>query len=108
MRYYYNNENDYNLPEGYGEGVCWNIKDYANALGVEVDELEKSIYDSTDCGAWIKWDDSGITIGSIVEGSDAEFEQGFSFPFEKDEVEFWIGELEELVSDAWFEANGEE
>lgn len=108
MKYYYNNENDCNLPEGYSEGVCFNIEDYAKALETTVDRLEKDMYNYTDCGAWITWDEDGITIGSIVEGSDAEFEQSFAFPFEKEEVDIWIDELEHLVEDAWIEANGEE
>jgi hypothetical protein len=33
------------------------------------------VFKYTDCGAWIKFDAQGIMLGTIVEGSDAEFSQ---------------------------------
>jgi len=47
------------------------IEDFAEGL-CEVDALPKAIYKGTDCGAWIQWDDKGIDVGSIVEGSDVD------------------------------------
>ena len=84
-----------------------NIEDFAKEYGSEVRHLEKDIYKYTDCGAWIKWDEKSITIGSIVEGSDAEFSKTFLLPCKMEEIENWIEELEELCEDAWQEANGD-
>lgn len=83
-----------------------NIEDVAaKAFGTTVDCLEHDVYKYTKCGAWIVWDDSSVTIGSIVEGSDAEFEKKFEYPIDSDEIDNWINDLEELCDEAWKEAN---
>ena len=82
-----------------------NIDDYCKYLGIEKDCLEKAIYKGTACGAWIHWDDEHIHIGSIVEGSNAEFDKEFKFPCDTDAIENWFGELEKLTTKAWREAN---
>ena len=33
--------------------------------------IKKQIYKHTDCGAWIEFEENGIRLGSIVEGSDS-------------------------------------
>lgn len=35
--------------------------------------INRQVYKNTACGAWIKFDSKGIKVGSIVEGSEAEF-----------------------------------
>ena len=84
-----------------------NINDLANYYGTEVKHLEHDIYKSTDCGAWIHWTDDKVSIGSIVEGSEAEFSRNFYYPFDSTELDNWFEELEELVDEAWHEANDE-
>ena len=81
------------------------IKEFCDWWGEDIDHIEKSVYKNTDCGAWITWDDTSITIGSIVEGSDAEFDSTFEFPFESEEIDDWLIELERLTDEAWHEAN---
>lgn len=85
-----------------------NIEEYASYLGIPVDSLKRSIYKYTDCGAWIDWDDNRVTIGSIVEGSDAEFSKTFLFPVEVSRIDNWLDELERLTDEAWHEANDEQ
>lgn len=85
-----------------------NIEEYASYLGIPVDSLKRSIYKYTDCGAWIDWDDNRVTIGSIVEGSDAEFSKTFLFPVEVSRIDNWFDELEKLTDEAWHEANDEQ
>ena len=46
-----------------------------------------------------------VTIGTIVEGSDAEFERELSFPFTSDEYNNAIEEIEQLADEEWHEAN---
>ena len=84
------------------------IEEFASEFGSDVKSLKRDMYKYTDCGAWIEWDDKQMKIGSIVEGSDAEFDQTFVFPFEMSEVDIWMEDLEILTDEAWQEANGEE
>lgn len=81
------------------------IEDFAEYHGTKVEHLKKDLYKYTECGAWIEWDAQGITIGSIVEGSDTEFAKELKFPFDSDAYEAWMKELEALVDEAWHEAN---
>ena len=85
------------------------INDFCAWWGDDIENIEKSIYKSTDCGSWIHWDDKSIRIGSIVEGSDAEveFESTFRFPFESSEIDDWLTELERLTDEARHEVNDE-
>jgi len=58
-------------PEAYSE--AW---EYLNELyGRKKDNRDESwikrgVYKYTDCGAWIEFNEEGVKIGSIVEGSD--------------------------------------
>lgn len=86
-----------------------NIEDIVKGKGLErADQLDHYVYKYTDCGAWITWDEHSVTIGSIVEGSDAEFSETFCFPVDSDELDTWINQLEVLCDEAWHEANDEE
>lgn len=85
-----------------------NINDLANYYGIEVKDLKRTIYKGTDCGAWIHWTDNEVSIGSIVEGSEAEFSRDFYYPFDSIELDSWFEELEKLVDEAWHEANDED
>ena len=85
-----------------------NINDLCDYLSTTIERIERDIYKYTDCGAWIKWNDEGVTVGSIVEGSCAEFSMEFVFPFTSDDYEAWINGLEYLTSEAWHEANDED
>jgi len=85
--------------------IIHNIKEFCDYWGVDEEHLERSVYKGTSCGAWIHWDDKHIHIGSIVEGSDAEFDREFKFPFDSALIDRWFDELEVLVDNAWREAN---
>ena len=83
------------------------IEDLAMLYGVPVSGLKRALYKYTACGAWIEWTKRSVTIGSIVEGSDAEFSKRFEFPVTVEEIDDWLEELEELTDEAWTDANGE-
>ena len=86
--------------------VINNINDIVKGKGLDnPEQLHRYVYKYTDCGAWIEWDDSSVTIGSIVEGSDAEFSETFSFPCSSETLDEWLTELEALCDEAWHEAN---
>ena len=82
-----------------------NIGDLATYLGTTVDRLERDVYKYTECGAWIHWTEKEVTVGSIVEGSDAEFSYRLAFPFTDIDYDYTLGCLEQLVDEAWHEAN---
>ena len=85
------------------------VADMVKGKGLEYPEqLERYAYKYTDCGAWISWDEHSVSIGSIVEGSDAEFAETFSFPVDSDVLDAWVEELERLCDEAWHEANDED
>lgn len=58
--------------EGFGTFL---IETIAQVYGCDADPdlISKMVYKYTDCGAWIKFDEQGILVGTIVEGDDAEF-----------------------------------
>lgn len=85
-----------------------NISEIAAAFGTTPDHIEKALYKSTACGAWIRWDNRSATIGSIVEGSDAEFSYTFCFPFDEQKLWDFLELLEKLTGAAWKIANDEE
>lgn len=83
-----------------------NINDVAEkCFGTTVDRLTRDVYRYTHCGAFIAWSESQVTIGSIVEGSDAEFWRSFEYPFDSDEIDHWIADLEKLCDEAWKKVN---
>lgn len=48
------------------------INEIAHYLGIHPNEeaIGRAIYKNTDCGAWVKFEDTQIAVGSIVEGVD--------------------------------------
>ena len=88
--------------------TIYNIHDLATHFGTTEGNLERAIYKGTNCGAWINWTCSKVNIGSIVEGSDAEFSRSFEFPFDSSAVSNWLEELETLTTSAWNEANADD
>lgn len=103
--------------EAFGEFL---IRAVADGIGCEPDikRIEKAIYKGTDCGAWIKFDENGIMVGSIVEGSDAEFSERIDVsgtgdvddPFQliSDRVFAALERINKAACEAWDEANSEE
>ncbi len=85
--------------------VIKNIEDLCSYMNTTEKSLKKDLYKNTDCGAWIEWTEKTVTIGSIVEGSDAEFDETFTFPTTSEAIEDWLDELERLTDRAWLEAN---
>lgn len=59
---------------GFGEFLLQTI---ADLYGTEPNEksIDRAVYKNTACGAWARFDEHGILVGTIVEGSDAEHSQ---------------------------------
>lgn len=97
----------------------WLVETIADLYGCDPtpESIDRSVYKNTDCGAWCQFDEYGILVGSIVEGSDAEFSErvdvtGLEELSEKKSKRELIRrfratlkEIEELASEAWREAN---
>jgi hypothetical protein len=89
-------------------GIVNNIEEFCKKLGVEIDYLEKAIYKSTNCGAWIEILTNGIRLGSIVEGCDFDTETyTLLYPFTIQEFNKVIEMVEEEAEDLWEKANGD-
>jgi hypothetical protein len=69
-------------------------------------ELDKIVYAETDCGAHLdKFDPIGFKVTCIVEGSPAEFEERFDYPFPSHGLGEYLCDLEARVDDAFQDAN---
>lgn len=89
----------------------------ADLYGCEPDleRVKRRVYKGTDCGAWVTVGDSGVTIGSIVEGSDAEVApETIRLTSRMTKAEFisrWraaVQGVEDEASRLWDEANAHE
>lgn len=66
--------------------------------------VEKRVFKYTSCGAWIKITEEYIQVGTIVEGSDAEFTADpLYFPFTVDEFFERLQECEDFAEGVWAE-----
>ena len=80
-----------------------------------VSKIQRAVYKGTECGAWVQFDEKGIMVGSIVEGSDAEFSKridlsGVDISDEGSTLlneRFWaaLDEIDDLACAEWEEAN---
>ena len=87
-----------------------NINDLAAMLECEPDQdhISSRVFKETDCGAWIEVTETGVQLGTIVEGSDAEVKASFlSFPFTSDDYDDAIQYVEDEAEREWFLANGQ-
>ena len=67
-----------------------------------IEQLQKTIFKATECGAWVDVTAEGVQVGSIVEGDDAEVTADLlRFPF--GENDFWrtLKEVDELACGIW-------
>jgi hypothetical protein len=68
--------------------------------------LKKAIYKSTDCGAWIEFEQHRIVLGSIVEGCDfGTATYPLTYPFTSDDFDARIKAIEAEADALWKWAN---
>jgi hypothetical protein len=67
--------------------------------------MDKVFYEETECGAHVKFDQIGFNLTCIVEGSPAEFNERFDFPFHSHAIGEVLGDIEARAHDAWVEDN---
>lgn len=97
-------------PDGYDE--AWEaINEFCGLDKDNRDEslVKKNIYKYTDCGAWVSFDDCGIRLGSIVEGSDVSRCE-YPLPWDRITVEAITKRIDAIEKEAdaiWKWANEE-
>jgi hypothetical protein len=83
----------------------------------EVSLIKKYVFKFTDCGAFIHFDDEGIVLGTIVEGSDAEYHERLDLSgldLETDKREFRdrffaaLERCEKFSDEVWAEMESED
>jgi len=82
------------------------VLDFFSAENEE--QCHRRIYKYTDCGAWIEFKESGIVIGSIVEGCDfgtATYPLYYSDDFTSADIQARIDAVEKEASAIWEWAN---
>lgn len=84
-----------------------NLKALLDVYCVEDERgMIRSIYKSTDCGAWIEFFPQGIRLGSIVEGCDHGTEvYTLVYPFTTHDVDARINAIEVEADAIWKWAN---
>jgi hypothetical protein len=95
-------------PEEYSDAwECLNGLFGYDADNRDEKRIQRAVYKCTDCGAWIEFDADGITLGSIVEGSDfgcATYRLGWRNVTEQAVTER-LAALEDEASAVWEWAN---
>lgn len=86
------------------------LNELYNYASVNRDEekIKRAVYKFTDCGAWINFEEDGIKLGSIVEGSDHGTEE-FDLNYKDVPLMFCtvLARIEEQASAIWDWANVE-
>ena len=95
-----------------GEGdetVICSIEDLCDALGTAMDDIECYMYENTDCGMPISWDDHGVTLVGYVEGADCDGpSETLAFPFTLKDFNDTVDALEAEADVMWHEWNDED
>ena len=79
--------------------------DLAKYLGTE--NIKRSIYKYTNCGAWITLKEKSLEIGSIVEGVEwGTATHYLTYPFSSDEFENVVKNVEYEAKEIWNETHG--
>lgn len=105
-------QQDHDANEAAGIGAAL-VEHVASFYGCEATEKAciRRAYKDNDCGPWLLFTETGLAMGCIVEGSDAEFDVT---PFtahvdmEKEEVHDWLKESAEYLEEMTSEATQEE
>lgn len=86
------------------------IYSYADLLryfdATDLETAKRTLYKQTSCGAWLSVEGDRVTLGCIVEGSDAEVRaEPLSYPFTQSDLEHTIAWVDDRADELWQEAN---
>lgn len=73
-----------------------------------VARLDREVYRGTSCGAHVTLKTGGVLVGSIVEGSEAEYSNFLRFPFTEMAFDDTLEWLEDECCAEWHRANEED
>lgn len=91
------------------DAVICSVEDLCRELGTTKDHLERYLYENTECGMPISWDDGGVTLVGYVEGMDCEGPSyTLRFPFTMGGFDDAVAKLEVVASDLWDALNNSE
>ena len=99
-----------------GRALMEELNEWAGLEGADVRRISRAVYKGTDCGAWLNVDERGLSVGSIVEGSDVDctthyLSWGEYLGMEEGELRTWLNsalvEIEEEANILWHEWNEE-
>jgi hypothetical protein len=69
--------------------------------------ISKCVYKFTSCGAWIDFTQTGIKIGSIIEGIEQNTStHALDYPFPLETFNATLQEVEKEANDLWNESHG--
>lgn len=70
------------------------------------EQARRYLYKTTECGAWIVFEEDGIRIGSIIEGCDFDAQtHTLKYPFTELDLDVAIRTIEDEVDVYWKLAN---
>jgi len=65
-------------------------------------DISRRIYKDYDCGPWIHFEDTGVTLGSIVEGCDyGATPVTLNYPFSYEEFDVTLHEINDEVNEIY-------
>jgi hypothetical protein len=83
---------------------CADLLRYFDATDLET--AKRTLYKQTSCGAWLKVEGDNVTLGCIIEGSDAEVKaDALAFPFSVSDLEHTMAWVDDRADELWVEAN---
>ena len=90
--------------------TVYNLRDllFLRGHGEEtLNDLSRSVYKYTSCGAWVDEDEQGVTLGSIVEGVDEGTEtHNLQYPFTIDQFQDALQAVEDEAKEIWNATHG--
>jgi hypothetical protein len=98
----------YRMQENEAFGA-WLIEAIGEPMGITgpdaAQRIDRAVYKGTQCGAWVRFDEKGIMVGAIIEGTDAELAERVNLEGINPQVE---GVEEELNRRFWAAVNNVE
>ena len=104
--FYFKNVETYS-GEGEETVIC-SVNDLCDYLNTTPDRLKRDMFEYTNCGMPIAWDDEKVTLCVYAEGADAEWSHDLLFPFTGKEFTNMVEVVEKESDELWHEWNDDE
>ena len=97
--YYYKSVEKYS-DKGKEKVIC-SVDDLCDYLGTTPERLERDMFNNTNCGMPIAWDNEKVTLCVYAEGADAEWSHDLLFPFTGKEFDNMVEYVEQESDELW-------